>query len=220
MSSKEKSIYMKKSRINFLRIAVHVAGWLPLLWTLVEFLTNSLSANPIQQVLHRFGRFAVYFLVASLSCTPIKNLTGWSEPVKRRRALGLYSFMYAALHFTIFFAVDYAFNIREVVRLISVQPFIILGAASLLILLALAVTSNKYMMKTLGKNWKKLHRLVYLVGLLAVLHFVLARKGNLFSLSGNILVPLILGLLVILGLIVRIPRVREWLAGLRLPRRA
>jgi len=204
---------LKKTNINILQVAVHIAGWLPLLWTSIEYLTGNLSANPIYDVLDRFGRTAIYFLVASLSCTPTKNITGWVEPVKRRRALGLYAFMYAALHFTVFFVLDYAFNIREILRLAASQPFIVLGAISLLILLAMAITSNKYMMKKLGKSWKKLHRLVYLVGLLTVLHFALAVKGRLFPLSGDVLSPVILAIIVLLGLLVRMPPVRNWLAG-------
>lgn len=207
---------MKSRKFPWLRIFVHLLGILPLAWLGFDALTGHLSVNPIQDIEQRFGRAALYFLVASLSITPLTTLTGWKDISPRRRALGLYAFLYASLHFFTFAAIDYGFDLPEIGHLILEKPFILLGLTTGLLLLPLAVTSFDYFMRKMGKKWKSLHRLAYVAGITVILHYAWAKKGNLFTLSGDILQPLLWGMLVVLLLLLRIPAVRRWISKKRL----
>jgi len=197
------------------QITLHILGWLPLAVTIFQVMTGNMTVNPIQAVEQRFGRVAVYFLIASLMCTPIVTLTGWREPLKRRRALGLYTFLYAALHVIVFVGIDYGFDLKQIAQLIVEKPFILLGLTAGLILLALAITSFKWWMRQMGKGWQSLHRTVYLAGLIVVLHYAMARKANITTLRGDIIQPLLIGILLMILLILRIPSIRRWASSLR-----
>jgi sulfoxide reductase heme-binding subunit YedZ len=204
-----------KPAIDWLRIGVHVIGSLSLIMLIYKWQTTGLTFNPIQFIEQYLGRAAINMLVLSLAITPVITLTGWRKLSKHARALGLYTFFYFSLHFLTFAVLDYGLNFREIFKLMIEKPFIIIGSTAGLILLALASTSFKYWMKRLGKRWKKLHRLVYLVGALAVLHNAMALKGSLTNLSGNIVRPLVLGVLISLLLVLRIPPVKRWVSSLR-----
>lgn len=209
------TISRTKQKITWLQIVIHVLGWLPLVWIPYAYFTGRLSVNPIQDIEQQLGRIAVYFLIASLACTPLNTLLGWREPLKRRRALGLYCFMYASLHMLTFTGLDYGFNLNLIIGIVLKKPYAILGLATFILLLPLAVTSFRWWMKKLGRWWTNLHRLVYLAGVLDILHYAWARKGNLFTLSGDILRPLLWGLLLLLLLALRLPPLRRWASGLR-----
>lgn len=174
-----------------------------------------MTANPIQAVEQRLGRVAVYFLIASLACTPVVTLTGWREPIKRRRALGLYAFMYASLHFIVFAGLDYGFDVKQITDLISEKTFILLGITAGLILLALAITSFPWWMRRMGKGWQNLHRTIYLGGIIVVIHYAMARKANINTLSGDIIQPLIIGILLAILLLLRVPAIRKMASSLR-----
>jgi sulfoxide reductase heme-binding subunit YedZ len=206
---------LARPAVDWLRIGVHLIGSLSLIMLIVKWQTTGLTFNPIQFIEQYLGRAAINMLVLSLAVTPIVTLTGWRKLTKHSRALGLYTFFYFSLHFLTFAVVDYGLNFREIFKLMIEKPFIIIGSSAGLILLALAATSFKYWMKRLGKKWKKLHRLVYLVGGLAVLHNAMALKGSLTNLSGNIVRPLVLGGLITLLLVLRIPTVKRWASSLR-----
>jgi sulfoxide reductase heme-binding subunit YedZ len=206
---------MKKARFTPLQIAVHILGWLPLGITVFDGFMNNLSVNPIQDIEQRLGRYALYFLIASLACTPLNTLFGWREMIKRRRALGLYAFMYAAMHVTFFVGVDYGFDLGEILRQVVEKPYILMGLTAACILLPLAITSFQWFKKKMGRGWQSLHRMVYLAGIVVIIHYAWSKKGDLFSLSGDIVRPLLLGLLVAILLIFRIPVVRQRVAGLR-----
>lgn len=198
-----------KRRVTPLQIIVHIAGWLPLALLLYDFFSNNLTANPIQDIEQRTGKTALSFLAASLACTPISTYFGWREWLKRRKALGNYGFLYALLHVLTFFVIDYGLDLRSVWRDVNNKPYIIFGAIAFLLLLPLAVTSFNYWMKKLGKNWKRLHKLVYLISPLVLAHFFLAVKGNLSTLQGNLLQPLLYSVLIHILLIVRIPVIKR-----------
>ena len=202
-------------KFTTLQIGIHVIAWTILAVTIVQWLTGNLTANPIQAVEQRFGRVALYFLIVTLACTPLVTLTGWREPIKRRRALGLYAFMYASLHFFVFSAIDYGFDVQQIAKLTEQKPFILLGITAGLILLALAITSFTWWIKKMGKGWQSLHRTVYLGGVIVVIHYAMARKANIFNLSGDIFQPLIVGLILLLLLSLRIPYLRRTAAGIR-----
>ena len=209
------TISRKKPKITWLQIVIHVLGWLPLAWILYKYIAGRLSVNPIQDIEQRLGLIAVYFLIASLACTPLNTLFGWREPLNRRRALGLYCFMYASLHVLTFTGLDYGFNLHLILGIVLKKPYAIAGLATFILLLPLAVTSSRWWMKTLGRKWTNLHHLVYLAGVVDILHYAWSKKGNLFTLSGDILQPLLWGLLLLLLLALRLPPVRRWASSLR-----
>jgi methionine sulfoxide reductase heme-binding subunit len=208
-------ISRKKSKITWLQVLIHVFGWLPLVWVPFEYFTGRLSVNPIQDIEQQLGHVGVYFLIASLACTPVYTLSGWHEPLKRRRALGLYCFLYASLHVLTFIGLDYGFNLQLIGGIVLKKPYAIVGAATFLLLFTLALTSFRWWQKRLGRKWTSQHRLVYLAGVLDILHYAWAKKGDLFRLSGDIIRPLIWGLLLLLLLALRIPSVRRWASSLR-----
>ncbi len=209
------TISHNKSGITWLQVTIHILGWLPLAWIIYAYLAGKLSVNPILDIEQQLGHIAVYFLIASLACTPLYTLSGWREPLKRRRALGLYCFMYASLHVLTFTGLDYGFNLQLIGGIVLKKPYAILGLVTFILLLPLAVTSFRWWEKKLGRKWTNLHRLVYLAGVLDILHYAWARKGDIFRLSGDILRPLLWGLLLLLLLALRLPPVRRWASSLR-----
>jgi sulfoxide reductase heme-binding subunit YedZ len=206
---------MKKSRFTPLQILMHVYAWSALAHLLFDFAFGYLSPNPIQDLEQRTGRHAITLLVLSLLCTPLNTLFGWKEPLKRRRALGLYAFMYAAIHVLIFLDLDYGLAWSLIFQSVFEKPYILVGAASFLLLVPLAVTSFDTWKVRLKKNWKRLHQTVYFIAPLVVLHFAWSKKGSIFQLQGDVLRPLVYGLVVLLLLVMRIPRVRKALAAFR-----
>lgn len=202
-------------RYTPLQIAVHLYGWSALVLLLIDFFTGNLTANPIQAMEQRTGRHAITLLVLSLACTPLNNLFGWRELIKRRRALGLYAFLYATIHVIIFVDLDYGLAWSLIIQTIIEKPYIVVGVLSFLMLIPLAVTSFDVWKRRLGKSWKRLHQTIYLIAPLVVLHYAWGKKGDFFRLQGEIVRPLIYALIVILLLAMRLPRVRKALALLR-----
>jgi sulfoxide reductase heme-binding subunit YedZ len=194
-----------------LQWCVHIGAWIPLAVLAYNAWSGNLTINPIQAAEQRTGDTAITFLILSLSCTPIYLLYGYRPVEKLRRPLGLYAFLYAAIHFSIFIWLDYGFDLSLLAEEFAQKPFILVGALTLVILTALAATSFDRSKIWLGKRWKKLHRLVYPASLLAVLHFAWASKGDIFGLSGDIIRPLLAGVLVVLLLCLRLPVVRRWI---------
>ena len=208
----------KSSRLSSLdwpRWAVHIAGILPALWIAALGVAGELTVNPYQAVEQRTGRIALIFLMLALACTPANFLLGWRQAIRHRRTLGLYAFAYASLHLLILVGLDYGWSFRLLRADLDTKPFIWVGASALLILSALAATSFVVWKRRLGKNWKRLHRLIYVAVLLVVLHFAWARKANLATLSGDILLPLAAGVAAVILLTLRLPAVRKWIAGRR-----
>jgi len=206
---------MKRFRFTPLQILMHVYAWSALAHLLFDFAFGNLSPNPIQDLEQRTGLHAITLLVLSLLCTPLNTLFGWKEPLKRRRALGLYAFMYAAIHVLIFLDLDYGLAWSLILQSVFEKPYILVGAASFLMLIPLAVTSFDVWKVRLKKNWKRLHKMVYFIAPLVILHFAWSKKGSIFQLQGDVLRPLVYGLVVVLLLIVRIPAVRKALASFR-----
>ncbi len=203
------------NRYTPLQIAMHIYAWSALAHIILDFATGNLSANPIQEIEQRTGRHAITLLVLSLACTPLNNIFGWRELIKRRRALGLYAFMYATIHVIVFVHLDYGLAWSLIVQTVFEKPYIVVGLLAFLMLIPLALTSFDIWKKRLGKTWKRLHRAVYLIAPLAVLHYAWGKKGDFFALRGEIVRPLIYGLIVLLFLIVRIPQVRRAVASAR-----
>lgn len=202
-------------RFTPLQIAIHIGAWLPIARLIFEAFTGGLTANPIQHLEQRTGRAAITLLFLSLTATPLNSLFGWREPLQRRRTLGLYAFMYATIHVVIFADLDYGLAWSLIIETVLQKPYILAGAAAFLLLIPLAITSFDIWKMRLKKNWKRLHQLVYLIAPLAVLHYAWGKKGTFFALQGDILLPLIYGLVLALLMILRIPVVRRSLASVR-----
>ncbi len=205
-------------RYTPLQIAVHVYAWSALVWIVVELLTGTFSINPIQELEQRTGRHAITLLVLSLMCTPVNTIFKWSEPLKRRRTLGLYAFMYATIHVIIFADLDYGLAWSRLIQELVEKPRLIVGVIAFALLIPLAFTSFDIWKKRLGKNWKRLHKLVYLIAPLTFLHYIWSKKGDLLSLQGEVAKPLTYGLIIAVFLIFRIPAIRKALASF-IPRR-
>ena len=148
------------------------------------------------------------FLMLSLTPTVMAKVFGIREVLRVRRALGLYTFLYAATHFLIFIGLDYGFDLGLILLAIRDSRFILVGAAALIILATLALTSTKGWMKRLGKNWKRLHRAVYVAAALAVWHYAWAFKELRIK-------PIAYGVVLAVLLILRLPPLVRWLGGLR-----
>ncbi len=200
---------------GLLRLAVHLGALLPAVWILAAVARGDLTANPYQAVEQRTGRTALILLMFSLACTPAYLVFGWRWALRHSRTLGLYAFAYASAHLITLVGVDYQFDFRLLRSDLTGKPFIWVGAAALLVLAALAATSFGVWKKRLGKNWKRLHRLAYLAVLLVIVHYAWARKGNLSSLSGDVLQPLAFGALALVLLLMRVPAVRRWIVRRR-----
>ena len=206
---------MNKLRYTPLQIIMHIYGWSALTHLVFDYFMGNLSVNPIQDLEQRTGRAAITLLVLSLMCTPLNTLFGWKELLKRRRALGLYSFMYATIHVLIFLDLDYGLAWSLIFQNIVEKPYIIFGVITFLLLVPLAVTSFDSWKIRLKKNWKRLHQTIYLIAPLAVLHFAISKKGDIFQLQGDIIRPLIYGLVVLVLLFLRIPRIRKFFASFK-----
>jgi sulfoxide reductase heme-binding subunit YedZ len=141
---------------------------------------DGLGPNPIAEALNRLGFWALVLLLASLACTPIQIVTRWSYPLRLRKLLGLEAFLYAFLHFGTYVGLDQFFDWGELWKDIVKRKFMTVGFAAFLLLIPLAVTSTKGMVRRLGfPRWKRLHRLVYLAAVLGVIHFVWRVKSDL-----------------------------------------
>jgi sulfoxide reductase heme-binding subunit YedZ len=145
-----------------------VAGW-------------SLGANPIEELIHRLGKWGLNFLLITLAVTPLRKWTGLNWLLRFRRMLGLFAFFYVLLHFLTYAGLDQRFDIQVIVEDIVERPYITIGASALLLLLPLAVTSTNGMMRRLGRRWQKLHRLVYVIAGLGVWHFYWQVKKDILE---------------------------------------
>jgi len=157
--------------ITFIRILTFAAALLPAAALVYGFYTNDLTANPGDYITDQTGTWTIAFLTISLAVTPLRRMTGWNEVVKLRRMLGLFAFFYATLHLLTWIVFIHFFDVSFMVEDVVKRPFITVGMATFLILLSLAVTSNRFAIRRMGRRWQTLHRLVYLAAIGAVIHF-------------------------------------------------
>ncbi|ALL63824.1 Membrane protein YedZ [Paraburkholderia caribensis MBA4] len=174
------------------KIAVFVAALYPLARIVLFGFTGGLGANPIEFVTRSTGLWTLVFICITLAVTPLRKLTGWNALLRFRRMLGLYAFFYAALHFTTYFWFDKWFDIAAIVKDIGKRPFITVGFAAFVLLVPLAVTSPKAMVRKLGRRWQTLHRAIYPIAALAILHFWWMKAGK-----HDLILPKIYGAIVI-----------------------
>jgi methionine sulfoxide reductase heme-binding subunit len=204
-----------KFHFKQIRWLVHFAAWLPLIVLIIDAVNNNLTFNPIQAATQRTGDTAIILLGLSLLCSPLSTYAGWKDAIKLRRALGLYACMYAVIHFGLFAVVDYGLQFNLIVPEFLQKYYLWVGLPALIILLALAATSFRWAMRRMGKNWKRLHRYIYLGAILVVLHLALVIKGDFFRLGGDVWKPFLAAIIIGGLLIIRIPRIRQALLALK-----
>ena len=159
--------------------AVITGGLMPFAAIVMRAASNELGANPIETSLNRLGLVALILLVATLACTPLKLLFGWTTPLRVRRESGLLTFFYATLHVATYTGLDQAFAVKAIIEDIAERPFILVGFLAFVLMIPLAITSRDASVRTLGfKRWKRLHRLTYACAALAVVHFILRVKAD------------------------------------------
>ena len=148
-------------------------------FALVYLVATDQLVEPLQYITRNTGSWTLYFLCITLAVTPLRRLSGWNWLLKLRRMMGLYAFYYALLHFTTFLWFDHFFDVQEMLKDVAKRPFITVGFTAFVLLVPLAVTSTNGMVRRLGgKRWQLLHKLVYVIAPLGILHFWWMRAGK------------------------------------------
>jgi sulfoxide reductase heme-binding subunit YedZ len=194
----------KKFVPRLITAVAHTAALLPLAVLILSYASGQLAPNPAQTLEQRTGRIAISLLTATLLVSPLARLLKQPVIMRARRPLGLYTFLYVSIHFLILVGFDYQFNIPLLLASYLDKPFIWFGFLAGLILCALAITSTNAMRKRMGIWWNRLHRLIYLAAVLILAHYLLAVKGGLATLSGNLVRPLVYTIIILIFMAVRI----------------
>jgi len=151
---------------------VFILSLVPLSWLVFIVYTGRTSANPAEDILLTTGIWALRFLLLTLAITPLRRVTGWNVLIQYRRMFGLFAFFYASVHLSSYIAFDRFFDLGEIVTDIAKRPFITAGMVAFTLMVPLALTSTRGWIRRLGKRWQLLHRLIYVSGFAACLHFV------------------------------------------------
>lgn len=166
------------NQFRFIKSGIFFLACMPALRLIALGYLNKLGANPLEFITRNTGDWTLYLLCISLSITPLQRWLQMNWLIGLRRMLGLFVFFYASLHFLAFFWFDHFFDLQAMLLDVAKRPFIAMGLTAFLLLLPLAVTSTNAMMRLLGKRWKKLHRLIYCILMIGLLHFWWIRAGK------------------------------------------
>jgi len=192
---------LKPNQVQWVKGALFVLCLVPLGRLVWLGAHRGLGANPIEYITHSTGWWTLTFLLITLSVTPLRRLTGWNWLLRLRRMLGLFAFFYVCLHFVTYIWLDQFFDWHSMVKDIAKRPFITVGFTAFLLLIPLAATSTNRMVKRLGaRRWQRLHRMVYIIATLGVLHFWWLVKKDIRE---PLLFGALLGLLLLARLIYR-----------------
>jgi sulfoxide reductase heme-binding subunit YedZ len=165
-------------QFKIIKAGLFLLACLPFLRLFIFAYLDQLGANPLEAITRNTGDWTLYLLCITLSITPLRRLTGWTWLIALRRMMGLFTFFYASLHFLAFLWFDHFFDVQAMLLDVVKRPFIAMGFATFLLLLPLAITSTNSMMRKLGKRWKTLHQLIYLIIIMGLLHFWWMRAGK------------------------------------------
>ena len=165
-------------QFKIIKAVLFIMACVPFCRLIIFAYLDQLGANPLEAITRNTGDWALYMLCITLSITPLRRLSGWNWLLAMRRMLGLFTFFYASLHFLAFYWFDHFFDVQAMLIDVLKRPFIAMGFATFLLLLPLAVTSTNSMMRRLGKRWKTLHQLIYLIIIMGLLHFWWMRAGK------------------------------------------
>lgn len=182
---------------KYFKPIIFLLSFIPFIIIISKIFLNQLGPEPIKEITLHTGEWTLLFLVFTLSMTPLKRLTNLNIWISVRRMLGLFAFFYASLHMLTYIGLDYQFDLSAISKDIFTKKFIFVGFTAWLLMVPLAMTSSKKMMGILKKNWKKLHRLIYLISILGVIHFLWLVKKDLTE-------PLIYLLIIVILLILRV----------------
>ena len=186
-------------------ILVHAACLVPIPVLVVNAYQGNLTADPIMGAILRTGKIALELLILSLACTPLNTIFGFTPALRVRRTLGDYAFLYVCLHFAIFIGLDFGFDL-QFIGLELVRPYALIGLIAGILLIPLAITSFSPWPRKLGRNWKRLHSLVYLINILAAVHYILVVKQGVIE-------PYLWLILIVFLLLLRLPPIRHFLSG-------
>ena len=196
------------AQFKLIKAALFAAALLPFLRLVLFTATDRLGANPIEFITRNTGDWTLYFLCLVLAVTPLRRISKWNWLIKLRRMLGLFMFFYASLHFTTFLWFDHFFDVSEMLKDVVKRPFITVGFSAFVLLIPLAVTSTNGMVKRLGgKRWQWLHRTIYLIAPLGILHFWWMKAGK-HDFAEPILFGSIIAMLLLLRVYWKVVRTR------------
>jgi sulfoxide reductase heme-binding subunit YedZ len=165
--------------LRFTKFTIFLAGLIPLERLLWKAFHDGLGPNPIEVITHSTGDWTLIFVLTTLSITPVRQITRQNWLIGLRRMLGLFAFFYGTLHFLTYIWLDKFFDMHEVLKDIVKRPFITVGFAAFVLMIPLALTSTAWSIRWLGgKNWRRLHRLIYLTAILAVIHYTWLVKAD------------------------------------------
>ena len=169
------------SQINqkYLKVVIFTLSMMPIFFIIYQILTNQLGPEPIKNITHHTGKWTLYFIVITLAMTPLKKITKLNIWINYRRMFGLFIFFYSSVHLMTYVGLDYRFDLTSIGDDIIKKKYIFIGFSAWLLLIPLALTSNKWMMKFLKHKWKKLHRLIYLISLFGAIHYLWLVKRDL-----------------------------------------
>ena len=183
--------------LRYSKIFVFLLCLWPLYSIIYQIFYNNLGAEPVDKIINHFGEWTLIFIFLTLSMSPLKRITNSTVWIKFRRMLGLFVFFYASIHLLSYVGLDYRFDFQPILNDVLKKKFVFIGFAAWLLLIPLAITSSNKMMKILKHNWKKIHRLIYIIGIFGVLHFIWLSKTIFFK-------PLIFLIILIILLLFRI----------------
>ena len=170
---------LTKINQNYLKVVIFTLSLVPIFYIIYQILTNQLGPEPIKDITHHTGKWTLYFIVITLAMTPLKKMTKLNIWINYRRMFGLFIFFYASIHLMTYIGLDYRFDLASIGDDIIKKKYIFIGFSAWLLLIPLAITSNKRMMKILKNKWKKLHRLIYLISLCGAIHYLWLVKRDL-----------------------------------------
>ena len=165
--------------IKILKLTVFSLSSLPLIFMFVGFINDSLGANPVQNLMQLSGQAALNFILLTLTIRPISQILNYHALIKIRRMLGLFCYLYASMHFSIYLVLEQWLDLTLIIEDIKERPFITIGVINLILLTPLALTSTDAMRARLQTNWLKLHKLIYLISILAIIHYWWSAKADL-----------------------------------------
>jgi len=182
---------------NYLKPAVFLLSLWPVYIIAYQISYDKLGPEPVDRIINHFGEWTLIFIFLTLSMSPLKEITNSLEWIKFRRMLGLFTFFYASIHMLSYVGLDYRFDFEPLIDDVLKKKFVFIGFSAWLLLIPLAITSSDKMVRLLKQNWKKLHRLVYVIAIFGVLHFIWLSKTIYFK-------PLIFLIILIILLLFRI----------------
>ena len=165
---------------KYFKPGVFILSTIPFLFIFYKIYFNKLGPEPVKEITHFTGEWTLIFICLTLSMTPLKRLTNLNIWISFRRMLGLFVFFYASLHLLTYVGIDYRFNLQPIIDDVLKKKYIFIGFAAWVLLLPLAITSSQMMMKLLKNNWKKLHRLIYVIAIFGALHYIWLSKTIFF----------------------------------------